>query len=145
MDRSAWSSAALRRPLPGLVIGVLARPGQRAAGLGEVAFGRARRQRRELAEERHHRLGAEVSPRLDARRIIERAERDRDPLARDVAEAERGAALVAETALDLVGALPDAGLAARPRKLPERHRRIGREVVADRLLAHPAVTQIGMQ
>src|SRR5918996_4640242 len=97
----------------------------------------------QLAPPGYAALDAVLLGRIGLGRIVETAKRDVDPVFRQVAEGKRGAAITAEAALGGRGALVDGGLASGPGDLIERDAGDRHEQVAYRLLAHPAVADVG--
>src|SRR5215213_3336132 len=79
----------------------------------------------------------------DPARIVEAADRDGDAIAIDVSKGQRRAAIPAETALHGLRTLEDARLPRRPDQILSRHARQWREVIAESLLAHPAMADAG--
>src|ERR671923_2135017 len=75
----------------------------------------------------------------DPFRAVEAADRHRDAVPVQVAEEQRRAAVATETTLDKLRALEHPRRATRPDEVIEPHAGERREVVAERLLAHPAM------
>src|SRR3546814_10564645 len=100
--------------------------------------------RGETAEPRHARLDPDLADRREARRFVERPDGQVDAFAFDIIEEKRRPAIAAEPPCDMRRTMKDRRLSARPdERVAWRGDERG-EQIADRLLAHAAMAEMGI-